>query len=328
MEVMEIFKAISSKPLKSVRDVQEFEISYEMREDLRNRLPKITDESEIEDLNVQKECGDVVRAVLGEQLSNAIRYAVEHQCAAIIRNLPIDHDLPATPTESRIGVDRITCSVASNVGLHNLVSSSIASYLGENNDKALRHVIPHIKSAHEKSSHGSLLSFGMHVDNPHLPLSPEKDNSTAQCPRYLALMALRCDISVPTKVVFLDDVLGKLPEYVVSILKKPIYKLKWPDSFGEIYSEKPGPVLATDKDGICYSRFDKQNVIPLSEEAELSFSIFQAVAESEGLVKKVVLLPGDLIIFDNQRMVHARDGFSPKMNGCDRWLIRLFGINA
>ena len=66
MEVMEIFKAISSKPLKSVRDVQEFEISYEMREDLRNRLPKITDESEIEDLNVQKECGDVVRAVLGE----------------------------------------------------------------------------------------------------------------------------------------------------------------------------------------------------------------------------------------------------------------------
>lgn len=141
-------------------------------------------------------------------------------------------------------------------------------------------------------------------------------------------MALRCDISVPTKVVFLDDVLDKLPEYIVSILKKSAYKFKWPDSFGERYSKKPGPVLAADGNDICYSRFDKQNVIPLNEEAELSFSIFQAVAESEGLVKKVVLLPGDLIIFDNQRMVHARDGFSSKMNGCDRWLIRLFGINA
>ena len=171
---MEIFEAISSNSLKSVRNVQEFEISYEMRESLRNRLPKITDESQIEDLCMQKACGDILREILGESLSSAIRYAVKHQCAAIIRNLPIDHDLPATPTEHRIDVDRVSCSVASNVGLHNLVSSSIASYAGENNDRALRHVIPHVKSAHEKSSHGSLLSFGMHVDNPHLPLSQKK----------------------------------------------------------------------------------------------------------------------------------------------------------
>jgi L-asparagine oxygenase len=38
------------------------------------------------------------------------------------------------------------------------------------------------------------------------------------------------------------------------------------------------------------------------------------------------LLPGDMIIVDNRAAAHARTGFTPRHDGEDRWLQRLFTI--
>lgn len=325
---MEIFEAISSQRLLSERTVAEFELSYDTREALREQLMRVEHDDQLMQATVWQQCGDAMERVLGEQMVEEIRTAVK-KGAVVIRNLPTERALPKTPISGQLPIGEIGVSVAGLVAAHHLIGSEIVTYQGENHDKPLRHVLPHVHSMFEKSSHGSLLGFGMHVDNPHLPLEIEHtgEEGGEQVPRYLGLMALRSDLRVPTKVVFLDDILDKLPEYVIHTLRKPMFKLKWPDSFGDRYNQALSPVIVRGDDGVFYSRFDKHNVIPISEEAKLSLSIFQAVAESEGLVKKLLLLPGDLIVFDNQRMVHARDGFHPKQNGLDRWLIRLFGVS-
>lgn len=36
---------------------------------------------------------------------------------------------------------------------------------------------------------------------------------------------------------------------------------------------------------------------------------------------------GDFVIFKNQKTLHARRKFTPKFDGKDRWLMRMFGLN-
>jgi L-asparagine oxygenase len=38
------------------------------------------------------------------------------------------------------------------------------------------------------------------------------------------------------------------------------------------------------------------------------------------------MVPGDLLLVDNRRAVHARTGFVPRYDGNDRWLQRVFMI--
>jgi hypothetical protein len=33
-----------------------------------------------------------------------------------------------------------------------------------------------------------------------------------------------------------------------------------------------------------------------------------------------------MLIFKNQQTFHARDAFTPRFDGLDRWMIRVFGI--
>jgi hypothetical protein len=50
--------------------------------------------------------------------------------------------------------------------------------------------------------------------------------------------------------------------------------------------------------------------------------------ETRKFDKPHLLLPGDFMIFKNQRVLHARDAFEPQNDGADRGLSRLFAVNS
>lgn len=56
-------------------------------------------------------------------------------------------------------------------------------------------------------------------------------------------------------------------------------------------------------------------------------SFFRGVLETRRFDEPHLLLPGDFMVFKNQRVLHARDGFEPQNDGADRWLLRLFAVN-
>jgi hypothetical protein len=247
--------------------------------------------------------------------------------AVLIRGLPIDSPLPATPADGYIDESKIPVSLALLLGLYELLKLEIIFYPGENIDRTVRHVVPSISAVQERSSHGSRFTFGMHVDNPHLQLIGEPGLNTKQyCPEFLCLLSMRTQSDVYTNMVFLNDILALLPINTIKTLSKPLYNVKWPDSFGSHSNDSLQPVIFRDELGIYRNRFDLHNVTGINAEARDALGLFGAIAQSETITHQVLLLPGDLLIFNNQRSVHSREGFSPRCNGMDRWLIRLFGI--
>ncbi|WP_180229561.1 TauD/TfdA family dioxygenase, partial [Bacillus pseudomycoides] len=197
-----------------------------------------------------------------------------------------------------------------------------------NDNRIVRHVSPSISAVSDISSHGSKIAFGMHVDNPDLPLSTEQLNDLSGCPEYLALHSLRYNPSVPTKVMLLDDVLKHLSSEVIEELQKPQFEIKRPDSFvGMNVTGDYLPVLSRCESLGFISRYDKQNVIGKNEKATQALIAFQNVIENSDDINEFILEPGDYVIFRNQKTLHARDGFVPEFNGIDRWMIRMFGLN-
>jgi alpha-ketoglutarate-dependent taurine dioxygenase len=41
----------------------------------------------------------------------------------------------------------------------------------------------------------------------------------------------------------------------------------------------------------------------------------------------VCLTPGDILVIDNNRVVHGRSAFKARFDGRDRFLVRCFGVN-
>ena len=46
----------------------------------------------------------------------------------------------------------------------------------------------------------------------------------------------------------------------------------------------------------------------------------------EGRSLSLKLCPGDLLLFDNRRVLHARTPFTARLDGTDRWLRRLYVV--
>ncbi|WP_353960380.1 TauD/TfdA family dioxygenase [Halomonas maura] len=100
-----------------------------------------------------------------------------------------------------------------------------------------------------------------------------------------------------------------------------------PDSFGQ--SKKTClPLLSFDTDGVAFCRYDKENTTPMTPKAAAALLMFEASLERQKNQVSTVFLPGDLLIIRNQRTLHRREGYQPRDDGADRWLVRLFGMQS
>lgn len=245
-----------------------------------------------------------------------------------IATIAIDDVLPETPINTGF-VDEILIQIAAT----NLVAFNLALgvypvvYEGENDGRLIRNVCPRKSASKQISSHGSEFDFFPHVDNPDLPITgefcPEK---LGRCPDTLSLLSLRFQENVFTSILLLDDVLEKLSEEELNILTKPNFIIKRPDSFegDNLYADNL-PLLCNVK-GKYYSRFDYHNVDSKDKRSLEVLEKFRKITLDETLWKKLCLMPGQVVIFNNQRTLHTRNKFTPNFDGKDRWLLRLFGV--
>lgn len=65
----------------------------------------------------------------------------------------------------------------------------------------------------------------------------------------------------------------------------------------------------------------------MTPEGAAALVMWQTQIEQLKLKFSMMYQPGDLLIIKNQRLMHCREGFTPRDDGTDRWLIRLFGMS-
>ncbi|AMB87520.1 taurine catabolism dioxygenase TauD [Pseudomonas agarici] len=316
-------------PVSILSTLPEIHISFTEHQQLNEALAPFAITDSTSGIASMPALARLLEGVLDAEKRQALRaFPRSGDVALIVRGLPVDPQLPATPYAAEPGIEQVPVLAGAILSVLAMLETHPVAYEGESDTTVFRHVSPKQKYQTTTSSFGSRLGLGMHVDNPHLPLTCEPVSDLSACPEYLSLTGLRCELDVPTRIVAIHDVLDRLPGFVEQELQQPHFAIRRPDSFGKQGNVLENvPLLYRTESGGLYCRYNKASATATTAHADVALQLFDAAASHPDVIRHILLQPGDMLIFKNQQTLHARDGFTPRYDGRDRWLIRVFGVD-
>ena len=233
----------------------------------------------------------------------------------LVRGLPVDRDLPPTPTDRGRGDPRGLAPVATGalVGTTRLLGEPYG-YRGEYHGDLVTHVLPTRAAADAVSSSGARAVLPHHSESVHLhPHSPD----------FVALLCLRGDPTADarTSVVAAGDVCARLPEDVLEVLRLPLFHVRAPLSFGgRTMGSGPIPLISGPSSAPeVHAEFADMRGI--DDRAQRAMTAFEQ--QCGGCATQVALEAGDLLVLDNRKVLHGRSSFAPQWRGLDRWCLRV-----
>ncbi|MFJ6215514.1 TauD/TfdA family dioxygenase [Streptomyces sp. NPDC092296] len=257
---------------------------------------------------------------LPHRLSGAVR-AFRHDAGLdgtlTISNLPLGAEpLPPTPTVPE-SVERAVTGPAAVAVLLGCELGALIAFRGEKQGALVQNVVP-VPALAASQSNGGSVRLEFHTENAFHPHRPD----------FVGLLCLRSahEDQVGTQVASVRRAFPLLDEADRTVLQEPRFVTDPPPSFhaaGLQPAEPPRaqPVLsgAPEDPDICV---DFHATRALDEHAARSLTRLR-----EALVAvrtDAVLRPGDMIFVDNRIVVHGRVAFTPRYDGNDRWLHRVF----
>ena len=232
----------------------------------------------------------------------------------LIRGLPVG-DLPPTPalptepTAKNPSTERQLLAIAACLG-------EPVGYHPEHGGSIVQNIVPVPALAARQTSTSSKVELMFHTEaafHPHRP-------------RYLLLFCLRGDPSAETTISSLHAALPFLGQDVVDILFQDRFRCAVDESYLQGRANQLGDPMAVLSGPRDRPRmvFDEDLMIGIDPEADLALrALGQALTTHHG---GVVLEPGDLVVLDNDVVVHGRSPFTPRFDGTDRWLQRTFVV--
>ncbi|MFF0744450.1 TauD/TfdA family dioxygenase [Streptomyces sp. NPDC004111] len=230
----------------------------------------------------------------------------------LIRNLPVEDQLPTTPV--RPGSVRRTATVASSaITAVMLQLGEVMAYRSEKTGALVQDVVP--VPGHEKQqSNAGSVALHMHTENAFHPNRPH----------YVGLMCVRADPTGEARLCT-SSVRRALPLLTAQarrVLTEQRFMTEPPPSFGDLGEVTPvHAVLQGDPD-------DPDVVVDFAATHPLDDTARAAMEELREVFERIALPhdlgAGDLAVVDNRLTVHGRTSFSPLFDGTDRWLHRVY----
>jgi L-asparagine oxygenase len=258
-------------------------------------------------------------------LATIERFVVDPGSFSALRlsNLPIDRALPPTPPDGMdVSGKKTFVSEGVLIGLGRLMGHPFA-FKEEKRGQLIHQVCPVPKSEHKLSNEGSLTGLGMHVENSFSEFRPH----------YLLLLCLRGDTEhkAMTRISSGRAIASRLDARHLDVARHAEFRVQCPSSFmtaegKPMYSE---PVAIFDgPDDYLELRIDLPEFTQfLSDRARETFEVIQSVLMQPGVVREIDLQSGDAIVLANRKISHGRTVFTPRYDGTDRWLQRMYTIS-
>ncbi|MEU4062833.1 clavaminate synthase Cs1 [Streptomyces wedmorensis] len=236
----------------------------------------------------------------------------------LLRGLPVEpeDELPTTPTSTpapvergRLNMEAFLAIIGRRLGLH--------TGYAELRSGTVYHDVYPSPGAHHLSSETSETLLEFHTEMAYHTLQPN----------YVLLACSRADHErkAQTLVGSIRKALRLLDEETIDRL----YDAKQPCEVDVAFRggiEDPGaiakvkPLYGPQDDPLL--GYDRELLKPHEgADAEAVAKLSQAL---DDVTEGVFLTPGDLLIIDNFRTTHARTPFSPRWDGKDRWLHRVY----
>ncbi|MFJ6016536.1 TauD/TfdA family dioxygenase [Streptomyces sp. NPDC092952] len=244
---------------------------------------------------------------------------------ALVRNLPVDPLLPPTPRDGGPSLGKRTF-VAEGVllGLSGLLGEPVG-FLSEREGRLVHDVVPVAYGAATQTSQGTKVFLSFHNDLVH----DCQDCYSRHGPDFVVLNCLRADRESEACTYYADarDIVGLLDTATLDVLRSPAFRMNAPGGFvsslvdrDEAYSD-PVPVLRGP--GEFPEVVTAANgVRPLTVAARAAFDTFQSACLV--VAHEVRLAPGQALLINNRKGVHARSRYTAHYDGRDRWLQRTY----
>ncbi|MFE3071905.1 TauD/TfdA family dioxygenase [Streptomyces sp. NPDC059247] len=230
----------------------------------------------------------------------------------LIGGLPVDPGaLPDTPTVPD-SVERAATGPAATAMLLGQQLGDVFAFRDEKHGALVHNVVP-VRSLARSQSNGGSVDLELHNENAFHPHRPD----------VIGLLCLRSDhegragtlfSSVRKARVLLDDA-------DIAVLREPRFVTEAPPSFRTGDAAVTHAVLGGSPDDPDI-RVDFHATGALDAEAAAALRrLGGALAE---VASELVLRPGDMAFLDNRVVVHGRTEFTPRYDGRDRWLHRVY----
>lgn len=233
-------------------------------------------------------------------------------------------NIPLLEAETYINTNEIFENPLSLYKIQGLLVNAIPytemlSYEAEGDGQLFQNIFPKKSMENEQTS----------LSSTELEIHTEQAFSKVR-PDILSLACLRGDVNAMTYILPVNTILENMNEEEIELLKSPLwnfgvdlsFKINSED-FIDGYKRGPYPII-TGVPEYPLLRFDQDLITGITDRAN-------------DLVKKIVdiyyknritynLKAGELLLIDNNRVVHGRSQFYPKYNGKDRFLTRCFAM--
>lgn len=230
----------------------------------------------------------------------------------LLRNLPVEEDLPATPVTPGSFRSRATVAGAA-VATAMLQLGEVIAYRSEKSGALVQDVVPVPGHESQQSNAGSV-RLHMHTENAFHPNRPD----------YLGLMCVRADPTGDARLctASIRRALPLLSRPARQILSEERFLTEPPPSFGD--GDGVTPVHAV----LRGAPEDPDVVVDFASTHPVDAGARQAMAELRAAFDRVTHAlafdVGDLALVDNRLTVHGRTSFRPLFDGSDRWLHRVY----
>jgi L-asparagine oxygenase len=229
-----------------------------------------------------------------------------------ITNLPIvPGTLPSTPNVAD-SVERAATGPAAIATLLGQQLGEVTAYRDEKHGALVQNVVP-VAALAKSQSNGGSVPLEFHTENAFHPSRPD----------YVGLLCLRPAHlgQVGTQVAAIRRALPLLTATDRRTLQDARFVTDAPPSFRSADHSELRPVLTghPDDPDICV---DFHATSPLDDEAADALTNLRAALDE--VRTDLILQPGDMVFLDNRLVVHGRVAFTPRYDGNDRWLHRVF----
>ena len=237
----------------------------------------------------------------------------------LVKNMPIDPVIPKGETVQERVKKKGHTSQDAIIGTASLMGYVINTSEKEQGGKLIHDVAP-VRGREKEVSSSGRKKFFLHIENPFETAPPD----------FLMLVGLEGDPKAKTTCFLVNDILVKLPDWVVDGMKKPEFEIRSGQSFSE-QEKNIFPLIRKESNGRMRLRLyeEMERINPLSSDAKkILDEIADVFKEIQGEIQGIALEPGESIIFNNgwgldkpAGVMHGRGGYIENPN---RWLQRGF----
>jgi len=246
----------------------------------------------------------------------------------IVRNLPTDPTLPATPTHGQAAADKETFVSEGRLLTFGLLLGEPFGYAAERGGAIIHNSAPIPGKENSPSSSGARRLLEAHTE-----FTAGRFQRVA--PELLLLTFLRGDPQAATLYADARAMYSRLTKRERAAARSVTFRTRIPESFsgnlGGGFSErivsKPHPIFVGPEEDVEII-FDASATEAAGKDGRRVIRTIVDLLSDPEVFTPIVGGPGDLFLLNNRRGIHGRTAFAPLYNGTQRWPQRVYIISA